>query len=398
MKIKKSSIKNVLKIILYSIVFFALIKPDSLEYLGFTWLSNTLIVLDIILMMLLTLMLIANKFKMSKMTLIIIIYFIIGMIPTIVHSNNLFSFIKVAGPGIAICLLTDFLIQKKEKIYFESIYYTLGIAYFLNFITIIKYYRVGMYQMDKVSGDLYLMGYDNGMIYNLLPLCGVSLILSYIKTGKLVSKTSMFAIILTVISEFFVGSASGIVEIVLFLFLAISINNSFVKKIMKPFIMFVNYFFMSIGINILRIQNIFEYLIVDVLKKDLTFTNRTILWDYAIKSIKQNPIIGIGYGENNIIGIYYRNYSHPHSMFLDILVKGGIILLAVFAYILIHFANIYKKSKNRIVKNIILAVITIFLIGEIVNSVQYKVFFWSFLVLIEYTNIITHKGDNDGKK
>lgn len=388
MKIKKISIKNFLSIIFFSIVFFALIKPDSLEYLGFTWLANLLICLDGFLMIFLFFMFIANKYKISKMSILIICYFLIGFLSTLLHSNDLFSFIKVAGPGIAICLLTDYLIQKNKIIYFKSIYTTLGIAYFLNFITILKYYPVGMYQMDKVSGDLYLMGYDNGMIYNLLPLCGISLILSYIKTGKLISKVSLFAILLTVISEFFVDSASGIVEITLFLIFSICRNNFLLKKIMRPYFVFLNYFIFSLGINVFRIQNLFKYLIVDVLKKDLTFTNRTYLWDYALNIIKSKPIFGIGYGEHNIYGIFSRSYSHPHSMMLDIMVKGGVILLISFIFILFHFSDCYKRSSNFIIKNIVLSVIAVFLIGEIVNSVQYKVFFWSFFVLIEYCDLI----------
>lgn len=396
MKIK-ININKIFQDLIYVIVFFALIKPDSLEYIGFTWLANLLVGLDGVLMIILLILLFAGKFKISKMSLLIMLYFFIGFITTVINCNDLYNLLKVAGPGIAVCLLTDFLIQKKENVYFESIYLTLGLAYFLNFITILKYYPVGMYRMEKVVGDLYLMGYDNGMIYNLLPFCGVSLILSYKKRGKLISNISIFAISLTLLSEFFVKSASGIIEILIFLFLSISINNRLIKKIFTPTIVFFNYIFLSISINVFRIQNIFKYIIVDILNKDLTFTNRTYLWDYAINLIKNNPILGIGYGDKNIVGIYSRTYSHPHSLFLDIIVKGGIVLLATFIIILNRFRNCYKSSNNNIIKNIILSVICVFLIGEIINSVQYKIFFWSFLVLIEYADKITNKGDTNEK-
>lgn len=134
-------------------------------------------------------------------------------------------------------------------------------------------------------------------------------------------------------------------------------------------------------LNIYRIQNRFSWLIVGLLDKDLTITNRTYLWDYAINLFQNHPIIGIGYGSNTIVGIFNRSYSHPHSLFLDILSKGGICLMIVFLFLLRRFSTRYNKSNNRKAKNIIMGIIAVFLIGEIVNSVQYKIFFWSFFVL-----------------
>ena len=65
--------------------------------------------------------------------------------------------------------------------------------------------------------------------------------------------------------------------------------------------------------------------------------------------------------------------------------------MTIFILILNNFSKKFKKSKNIIIKNIIFLVIAVFLIGEVVNSVQYKVFFWSFLVLIEYTEKIKYE-------
>ena len=305
------------------------------------------------------------------------------------NSNNIFSWVKVAGPGIAICLLTDKEMQSSNSVYFESIFVMLGISYLFNLFSIIKYYPEGMYRLEKVVGDLYLMGYDNGMIYNLLPLCGVSFILSYKKYGKLITKYSIFALFVSLISEFWVMSASGVLQILFLVILLFVLKKE--RKFITPTFMFSLFFIVSILINVFSIQNEFSWLIVDILNKDLTLTRRTFLWEYAIQVISNNPILGIGFGEKNIIGVYEREYSHPHSMLLDILVKGGVVLMTIFILILNNFSKKFKKSKNIIIKNIIFLVIAVFLIGEVVNSVQYKVFFWSFLVLIEYTEKIKYE-------
>lgn len=308
---------------------------------------------------------------------------------TVLYSNNLFSWVKVAGPAIAICLLTDKEMQNSNNVYFEGMFWILAICYLLNLFSIIIYYPEGMYRLEKVVGDLYLMGYDNSMIYNLLPLCGVSFILSYKKYGKLITKYSIFALAITFISEFWVMSASGVLQILFFVMLLYMLRKE--SKIITPVFIFWLFFIISIAINIFSIQNAFSWLIVDILNKDLTLTRRTFLWEYAMQVIAKNPVIGIGFGEKNIMGIYEREYSHPHSMLLDILVKGGVVLMTIFILILNNFTKKFKKSKNLIIKNIIFLVIAVFLIGEVVNSVQYKVFFWSFLVLIEYTEKIKYE-------
>lgn len=375
----------------YAIIFFALLKPDSLEYLGFEWISNMLIALDGLIMLFLFFLLLTNKYKMSKMTILIIIYFIYLLIPTIMGTGEIFTWIKMAGPAIAICLLTDFILTNEKEYYFSAINFLLFSLYFLNFISICIYYPDGMYRMEKVVGDLYLMGYDNGMIYNLLPLCGISIILSYMKKGKMFSTISIFPIILTFASELLVQSASGIVEIMIFILLIFLLNTALCKKILKPKILFGCFFISSIAITIFRLQNTFSWLIVDILKKDLTFTNRTYIWDNALLLIKDNWLFGVGCGEKIVEGIFNRTYAHPHSMFLDLLLKGGIITMGIFVSILSNFCKKYNNSKETIIKNIILAVIVTFLVGEIVNSVQYKIFFWSFFVLIEYADKILEK-------
>lgn len=381
--------KKFLTIISYAIIVFSLIKPDSLEYLGFGWLEYILIGLDGLVLCYMLLLMVSRAFFISKMSCIIILYFLFGLFPTILNTNELFVWIKTAGPAIAICLMTDYMMQRKQDTYFLSIYITLSVCYLLNLLSIICF-PDGMYQMDNVVGDLYLMGYHNGMIYNLIPLCGVSFIVSYRKNGRILSAYSVFAIALSVISEFMAQSGSGMVQMVVMVILVIFVENRWIRNIIKPAFFFFVFFAFSILLNLFRMQYMFSWLIVGLLNKNLTLTNRVYLWDSAINIFKSHPLVGMGYGANIIVGIYNRSYSHPHSLFLDILSKGGICLMCIFLLLLYEFAKKYRRAKNKIVKTIILVTIGVFLIGEIVNSTQYKVFFWMFFILIEYCDKIIY--------
>ena len=68
--------QKIIYTIIYSIIFFALIKPDSLEHLGFNWLANILIGVDIVLILVLSTLMLRGKFKMSKMTGLIFLFFV----------------------------------------------------------------------------------------------------------------------------------------------------------------------------------------------------------------------------------------------------------------------------------------------------------------------------------
>ena len=73
-------------------------------------------------------------------------------------------------------------------------------------------------------------------------------------------------------------------------------------------------------------------------------------------------------------------------MLLDFLYKGGIIMFFFFVLLTILFIISYKKAESKTLGNIILITLFVFLVGEMVNSAQYKIFFWGIFVLIGYVN------------
>ena len=69
-----------------------------------------------------------------------------------------------------------------------------------------------------------------------------------------------------------------------------------------------------VSIVFLRLQEVFSYLIVNILGKDLTFTGRTVIWDYYINEIKNSWVIGYGVGYNPYKGLF------AHNGFLDLMI------------------------------------------------------------------------------
>ncbi|PPS44228.1 O-antigen ligase [Chroococcidiopsis sp. TS-821] len=82
-----------------------------------------------------------------------------------------------------------------------------------------------------------------------------------------------------------------------------------------------------------------ETIVVDILGKDLTFTGRTILWEYVLQMIQQRPILGYGYqgfwrgldGPSAFV-LDAVNWAvpHAHNGFLDLTLNLGIVGLSIF--------------------------------------------------------------------
>lgn len=378
--------KRITRNIVFSVVFFALLKPDSLAYLGLGWLDTLLIVCDAFVLLYFAEELLVRRYRMSHITKCIIAIYLAMTLSTVLVSHDYFTLLKTAGPAIAMCMFTDHSMQRRPIEYLEASFNLLALLYTLNLITIILYYPNGMYQTDYVVGDTYLMGFDNGMIYNFLPLCCYAAIQSYIKDKRLFTRRTIFAFELMLISEIYVSSGSGIIQAVLLLLLMLAVDKNLMNHFIKPTIMFLVFYVGTFLITILRIQTYFADFIIGVLGKDLTMTGRTYLWDYAISSIKENPIIGIGATGRTVLGINDHYYPHPHCMLLDFLYKGGIIMFFFFVLLTILFIISYKKAESKTLGNIILITLFVFLVGEMVNSAQYKIFFWGIFVLIGYVN------------
>ena len=380
--ISKRDIRNV---IFFSLIIFAFLKPDSLEYIGLKWLDTLCVIVDVLVMGILGIFALVRRYKISPCTVMIaMIYLTIGVC-TALGTKEFFDLLKVAGTAVGFALFTDYMIQKKTDVFFKASIALLLFLFIINFVTIVQYYPVGMYRMEKVVGDLYFMGHDNAMIYNLIPLCALSFVFSYLRHNRLLSWYSVLSLTITLASELYVRSATGIIEVLLLIVLVVMYDNKYLKYVIQPKILIITYLVFNVLLVFVRIQNHFAWFIQGVLGKDLTFTGRTVLWDFALMGILQNRFLGYGMG-TVIYGTNGHTYPHCHNLLLDFLYKGGAISLIFFLVLLFLFSKYYNKAKDKRLAKLILIPTFILLFGEITSAMPYKVYFWSFLVLIQYVN------------
>lgn len=77
---------------------------------------------------------------------------------------------------------------------------------------------------------------------------------------------------------------------------------------------------------VLRLQEKFAFILVGILKKDITMTARLRIWDNAIKSISSHLLTGIGnLGNTEMKSILGFGATHAHNYFLNTALCYGII-------------------------------------------------------------------------
>ncbi|MDE7445693.1 MAG: O-antigen ligase family protein [Lachnospiraceae bacterium] len=385
----KLSWRRLIKIFILAFTFLGLFKPDSLEYLNLKWLDSFLMLWDVFVLIYLLLALAIGKYKMTGTTICVIAIYISYAFSTIRMSQDYMTFIKTAGPITAICLLVDYSMQNNPEEYLDAIVFLLNTLFTMNFISILLYYPEGMYDLSYIVGDIYLLGFDNGMIYTLVPLVGYSCIRSCKKRGRIISFDSIYSISIMLASVFYVRAGSGMVQALLFVFMVMLITGSSGRKIINPVVAFGTFYLATYLIVVRRITSHLQPLF-DVLGKDSTFSGRTYMWNNALLSINEHFTLGIGATARTVLGKNGLLYPHPHCLLLDFLYRGGIVMFALFTVLLIRFSSVYYK-KSGVVKSLILISVFAILIGEVVNSAQYKVFFWSMFPLIEYTEMLENK-------
>ena len=255
----------------------------------------------------------------------------------------------------------------------------------INFYTIIKYPN-GLYLTDLYSSN-WFFGYDNTHIFMYLP----ALILMFC-TKKIFKPYGILLFLVITFSVFKCFSANSVVAYSIFLLYFIF--NRYVSKIKilnikSFFFIYIILFFLFVK---LRIQNLFEWFIVGVLKKSLTFSTRTFIWDRVEKLIIKHPFLG--YGQESNLTIVSKlgdpHYTHAHNTFLDVLYKCGLFGFVFHLLLIILPCKELYKYKDYFLTKILSILLFSAMIMMIFEARQEKIGLYLILVLsYNIGNIIT---------
>lgn len=294
---------------------------------------------------------------------------------------------------ISTCYTMAILVAFCVYIFFESrkplelitgLFYLFIPLVLLNFASVI----VGGLGINYRGSVLYLLGGKNNIIFTILPAITITYMYSLMKFNKL-KIFPFIIIIISLLSVFVAGSGTGIV-VVLLTILVILLPKHILPQY---FTYIIIYFTAFLAIIILRLQEkLFGDFIVNVLKKDITFTGRTQIWDTITRALNDSWLLGKGLGNSVVIDSFYP-INQEHNLLLQIALDSGIIGIVLFTFLLILVGKELKKSNFNYYTKVISFSVFAYLVVGLQESILYRKEFWLLLVISYASNKMLLKMD-----
>ena len=372
------------------LIFFVLLKPGSFsEYVAWKKIGDIINIMRVFVCIWCLLYFFLKRVKFDKFISFVVLFYLSLLFSTFyfgqTYANLLFEFVSILS---WIILFKTNLFNNKKK-FFTNLENTFLFLLTINLITIVLF-PGGFYLNSSGYSSNYFLGYDNNLITYIFPALALSFTNSYGETGR-VGLKSIYLLIISLLSIILTWSATGVAAmlIITFLFLIYTFKkrdfpaNKYIVIVLSLFVCIV----------FLRIQNIFSFIIEGWLKKDLTFTGRTYIWDIFIKQIKQSLFIGHGIVDYKYL-IKSINAGHAHNYFLQILYQGGIVAFSMF---LGFFFTSINKMKNCKQKKYVGIIIFAYLISFIFEAYSLTNMFIIVLLISYYyePSLKEERGDNN---
>lgn len=377
--------ENILKTIFYYLALFSFLKPPAIDYI-FPSLKIIINVIKIITCFMLFLLVIKKGY--SKIINYIILFSAILLFSTIFNGNDYNECIKLILTFIGLSLLIDYGFRNDTKLFLNIFELLLYVFIIVNFLTILIY-KNGMYLNElTLTGSNWFLGFKNNHINYIMPAILISLINTNYQYKKITIR-NIILLTLGTLTIFLVNSSTAKLGVLIVILLLTGIKMIEKLKKFNIFNYTMTYILVFIGIVIVRIQNIFSFIIVDILKKDITLTGRVHIWDSVIENIKYKPLLGYGKAYE-----YTAIVSSAHNQFLDIAYRTGVLGLISFIMIIyMSFKEVwkYKKEKVAIFISIIIFSYLIMMISE-AYSLEYIIYL--FVICYNIKQFINYdKGD-----
>lgn len=355
MEIVKSSKKINLSQLTNHVIGILFFLP-FLDFSGLNYFMNDrLEYVTLIVSIVLLFILILRIKKVWKSYLIVGLFYLIILLSTFINGRELLPAFYYAAKNICFMILIDYFGRKKKLISFlTDIKNVMGIVILINLIYQIMDQDFFGYTASHNYNNFLIS--DNFLGYLYIPFI-MLVYCTTLKKEKIIFISQMiFCSVICFISLIKAWAATCLAIYVLFLIIMLLDRNKIFKKIypLKGFIINVC---ISVMVIFLHIQNLFEWLIVDILHKSLTLSGRIYVWASAISNIKDKPWLGYGTVKGGRLSINYsdvlkRTYF-SHNIFLEVLIQGGIIAMVCLVITYFFAEKEMKKYPNCPINSVV---------------------------------------------
>jgi len=216
-----------------------------------------------------------------------------------------------------------------------------------------------------------ILASDNMIATYTFPAICVGFLYSHINNSKY-NPISWILYLMVILTVVMLWSATSIVGVTLILvYIILVYKNNKLEGYINTNILILASIMIVIGFTFLGIQELFSFVIVDLLKKDITMTGRTNIWQIGLKGFYTEPILGLGYNVQTI-----------DSGLIQILYRGGIISMTFLVTIFIIATKRIRFNWNLELDKFFSLIIALVLIMSISES---WFFFFGFFVIINFS-------------
>lgn len=280
---------------------------------------------------------------------------------------------------MVINLLLLFEHTKYSKYDIAKVVSILGASFLIiNFCTLLAFPRgiIRSSFFDNPDNDWYFLGIKTQISTMMFPTLSAALYCFYKDNKKSLLIISIISCLINIIYKSISTAWVG-VGILVIMFL--------IRKLTKIKFSYLFLFCISLLICILVVffdfQNYFSFIIVNLLGKDLTLSNRIYLWSRAVDIIFNSSILQILFGHGQVVRFVPNAGSlwNPHNALLASLYNSGIIGTVAFYLFLYKLGN--NKYYSSLQQGMMIIVFTLMVMSITENYFEVAYVFVPFLLL-----------------
>jgi O-antigen ligase len=321
-----------------------------------------------------------KKIYHHREILFVILYCFLLFLSACINSTDYIDSLKSGIITILGCYVIFIILKDNFKYGLQSILILFEVYITLNFLSIILFPNGIITNVFPV----WILGVDNAHIVPILLGLTVSIVYSYYTSEKMLPRTVVLLVLAT-LSVLIRKSATGVIGLLSFYFIYMAliaiIKKVKVFKLLKY--IYVLYIILFFCIVIFNLQNLFSWLVVDIMHKDITLSYRTYIWEYIIDLIKAKPFFG--YGNIKSFIVYFLGWpheiSHAHNLALNIIYKGGLLSFSIIILNFLEFNKNLKKIKNEKIAYCIVSFIFSILIVSLTEVFNMDYLFLMFILV-----------------
>lgn len=330
------------------------------------------------------------KRKPSKYLLTVIVFYIVLLISTITNGKTIDAFLTYFVMACGVTMMVEDEVRNGPVKFIRILRNILAVLIIVNLVSVIIYTEGIPIANDGILYDG-ILGDRIAFTPFIILFFLVTLLYDKLK-NKNISAFSLFVIgcggltiIIQDISTGMIALAAAIILLIL--------GYSGRPKLISYWGLFISFIIIFVAIVIFSVQYhipYFSHLLVDVLGRDLTFDNRTVIWSTAIADIVKKPLLGYGMTTSGDIYVTFEYVSKTltaHNQILHVLHEGGVIALCIFTAMFIEAGRKISMRKMSYISYLMMTTMFSVMLMMITEVQSQKALIFILLALAYYTNV-----------